>query len=143
MIIRAAYQDTGFSHTHIADKLEVFLVGTDPAGNLRELVASLHTFLYCIPILFAVKEKLGSTDSSFRSAKLMQIIVDPYDLLSAVRCSGLLSITECGVCDPDVIWHMMRYNPVVERNLRYFGIWKKISEYVRSGNIHKRVHMLL
>ena len=87
MIIRAAYQDTGFSHTHIADKLEVFLVGTDPAGNLRELVASLHTFLYCIPILFAVEEKLGSTDSSFRFA---QAYADNRRSLRSAQCCTVL-----------------------------------------------------
>ena len=102
MIIGTAYQDTGLSHTHIADKLEVLLICTDPAGNLRELIASLHTFLNSITVFLTVKEKFRSTNPSFRSAQLMKVIINPYDLLSAVWCSGLLAITECRVGDPDV-----------------------------------------
>ena len=107
MIIGTAYQDTGLSHTHIADKLEVLLICTDPAGNLRELIdlspyisQQHHGLSYC-------KGKIQSTNPSFRSAQLMKVIINPYDLLSAVWCSGLLAITECRVGDPDVIWHMM------------------------------------
>ena len=83
--------------THIADKLEVLLICTDPAGNLRELIASLHTFLNSITVFLTVKEKFRSTNPSFRSAQLMKVIINPYDLLSAVWCSGLLAITECRV----------------------------------------------
>ena len=143
MIIGTAYQDTGLSHTHITDKLEVLLICTDPAGNLRELIASLHTFLNSITVFLTVKEKFRSTNPSFRSAQLMKVIINPYDLLSAVWCSGLLAITKCRVGDPDIIWHMMWNDSVVECNLRYFRIWKKISEYIGSCNIHKRIHMLL
>ena len=87
VVIRAAYQDTGFLHSHILYKLKILFACTDPARHLREFITSLHTFLYGVPVLFAVEEELGCTNSSFRSAQLMEIIVNPHNLFCGIRRS--------------------------------------------------------
>ena len=55
MIIRTAYQNTGLFHADFLYQLEILLTGTYPAGNLREFIASLHTFVHGIPVLLAVQ----------------------------------------------------------------------------------------
>ena len=72
----------------------------------------------------------------------MQIIVNCHDLLSSVGGSGLLSVAECRVRDPDLIRHMVRNGSVIEGYLRNLIIRIQISERVRSGHIDQRVHIL-
>ena len=71
MIIRTAYQYTGFLESYILYKLKVLFAGTNPRCNLRELISSLETLVNSVPVLFAVEEKLALSDYSLRTTKLM------------------------------------------------------------------------
>ena len=87
MIVRAAYQNTGFFQSHITDQFEILFAGTDPACDLRKFITLLQTFVNSIPVFFAVQEKFALTDLSFRTSKPMHIIIDTYDLFGCVRCT--------------------------------------------------------
>ena len=50
MVIRAAYKNTGFLHSDLFYQLEVLFTGSNPAGNLRELIAPLHALVDCISV---------------------------------------------------------------------------------------------
>ena len=78
MIIRAAYQNTGLSESDVLHQLEILFACTDPARNLRELVPSFQALVDRIPVLLAIQEKFTLTDQSFRTAQLMQIVIDRY-----------------------------------------------------------------
>ena len=131
MIIGTADQNTGFFQAHILYKLKILFIGTNPAGYFRELIPFFQTFFNSIPVFFTIQEKFTGTDLTVWATQLMKIIIDPYDLFCRIRLSGLLSITECGIRNPDIIWHMMRYNSVIKCDLRYFIVRKKVTEYVR------------
>ena len=122
MIIRTAYQDTSLSHTHI----------TAPAGNPSYLHGSswslpgTHSHVPYIcqlhPCPFCCRGKIRNARIlPIRAAQLMKVIINPYDLIRSVRSPGLLSISECGICDPDIIRHMMGNHPVIKCDLRYFS----------------------
>ena len=85
MVIRAAYQNPGLLHAHIPYQLKILLVGADPAGDLRELVTSLHTFLHSIPVFLAVKEEFALADLPVGSAQTVKIVIDRHDLFGTVR----------------------------------------------------------
>ena len=85
VIIRTAHKNTRLLHADLLHQLEVLLARADPRSHLRELIAALHTFVDCIPVLLAVQEKLALADHAVRTAKPVQIIVDRHDLFSAVR----------------------------------------------------------
>ena len=142
MVIRAAYQDSRLLHPDLLHQLEIFLAGTDPACDLRELVSPLHTFVYGVTILLAVQEKLTGTDHSIRSAQLMQVIKDRHDLLCRVWRTGLLSIPEGSICDPDILGHIVRHDPVVKRDLGDLRVRKHIPKYIRLFDVIQNVHVL-
>ena len=86
MIIRADfYQNTGLSESDVLHQLEILLACTDPARNLRELVSSFQALIDRIPVLLAVQKKFTLTDQSFRTAQLMQIVIDRCNLLRCIR----------------------------------------------------------
>ena len=72
----------------------------------------------------------------------MQIIINGYNLLRCIRCSGLLSIAECRIRNPDVLRHIVRHDPVIKRDLRNLGIRKHVTEYVWLLHIIQNIHML-
>ena len=143
MIIRAAHKNSRLFKPDILYKLKILFARADPAGHLRELIAFLQAFVHSIPVLFAVKEELALTDLPIRSSQSVQIIVDRHDLLRCIRCPGLLAVPECCVCDPDLIRHVVRHDPVIKRDLRYLIIMKQIAEHIRRIHINQREHMLL
>ena len=51
------------------------------------------------------------------SAQLMQIVVYGHDLFCGIGRAGLLSVAEGGICDPDLLRHMMGDDSVIERDL--------------------------
>ena len=142
MIIRTAYKNTGLFHTDLFHKFKVFLACTDPTCDLRKLISSLHTFINGISVFFTVEEKFTLSDLSIRSAQSVKIIIKRYDLICRVRSSGLLSIAEGCICDPDLIRHTVRYNTVIECNLRDLIIVEQIPEHIRFIDIYERIHML-
>ena len=72
----------------------------------------------------------------------MQIVLDLYDLLCGIRCSGLLSVSEGSICDPDILWHVMRHDTIIKRYFWDFGIREHVTEHVRLLHIIQYVHML-
>ena len=143
VVVRAADKYACLFHANLFYKFKILFAGPDPAGDLRELISLLHALIYSVPVFLAVQEKFTLPDLSVGSAQSVEIIVNIYNLLCAVRRPGLLSIPECRVCDPYLIRHAVGYDPVVEGNLRHLVIVKKISEYIGFFHIHQWVHMLL
>ena len=143
VIIRAAHKNSRLFKPDILYKLKILFARADPAGHLRELIAFLQAFVHSIPVLFAVKEELALTDLPIRTSQSVQIIVDRHDLLRCIRCPGLLAVTERSVCNPDLIRHIVRHDPVIKRDLRYLVIVEQIAEHIRCVHINQREHMLL
>jgi hypothetical protein len=77
-----------------------------------------------------------------RTTQLMQIIIDRYDLLRRVWGSGLLSVTERGIRDPDLMRHMMRDDSIIECDLRNFIVGEQIAKSIRFVHIYELVHVL-
>ena len=142
MIIRTAYQNSGFRHSDFLDKLEILLACPDPAGNLWKIIAPLHTFVNGISVLFAVQKKFAGADHSVWPAQSVQVIVNFDDLLCGIGRSRLLSITKSGVRDPDILGHIMRHDPVIERYLWHLRIREHIPEHIGLFDIIQYVHML-
>ena len=142
VVIRTADQDARFLKPNVFYQLKVLLAGSDPTGNLRKIIAFFHTFIDGIAVLFTIQEELALADLPIRASKTVEIIVDLHDLLRAVRRSGLLSVTESRICDPDLVRHAVRHYTVIERNLGDLVIAEKVAEDVGLFNIHQGVHML-
>ena len=142
MIIRTADQDARFLKSNVFYQLEILLACSDPAGNLRKIIAFFHTFIDGIAVLFTIQEELALADLPIRASKTVEIIVDLHDLLRAVRRSGLLSVTESRIRDPDLVRHAVRHYTVIERDLGDLVIVEKVAEDVGFFNIHQGVHML-
>ena len=68
MIIRAAHQNPRLLHADGLHQLEVLLAGSDPAGDLRKFISSLHAFIHRVLILFAVQKELAGADHPLRAA---------------------------------------------------------------------------
>ena len=141
MIVGAAYQNTGFLHSDFFYQFKVFLAGTDPAGDLRELISPFHTLIHSISVLLTVKEELAGANHSVGTAQTMQIIENGYNLLSGIGCPGLLSVTEGSIRNKDILGHIMRNNTIIKRNLGNLGIRKHIPEHIRTIHIIQNVHM--
>ena len=142
MIIRAGDQNSGFLHPHLMNKTEIIMTCTNPAGNLRELISPFHAFVYRITVLLAVQEELAGLNHAVRPAKAMKLIIDMDDLIRRIRCPRLLTITEGGIGDPDILRHALRHGPVIERNLRNVRIRKHLTEHIRLLHIIQNVHVL-
>ena len=142
MIIGTADQDTCLFHSDVFYQLKVFLVGTDPARDLREFIAPLHTFDDGISILLAVQEKFGLADLAFGATQFMQIIKNRYDLFGAVGSTGLLPVTEGRIRDPDFLRHVMRNHAVIECDLGNLTVRKQVPENVGGLYIHEGIHVL-
>ena len=142
MIIGTTDQNASLLHSDLFYQLKVLLAGTDPAGNFGELVSPLHTFINSISVLLAIQEKFTGTDHSVGATQFMQIVIDLYDLLCGIRCSRLLSVSEGSICDPDILWHVMRHDTIIKRYFWDFGIREHVTEHVRLLHIIQYVHML-
>ena len=92
MIIAAGNQNSRFPDSKVANKLEVFLAGSDPCGNFGEFKPQRLAFLDCLPVLFAVNEKLGLADNPVRSAQFRHKLVKINDLVNRVRLNRLLTV---------------------------------------------------
>jgi len=142
MIIGTAYQNTCFFHANFLNQLEILFAGTDPTGHFRELVASFHTFIDRIPVLFAVKEKLTGPYHSIRAPKPVHIIINIHNLFRGIGSAGLLAVAEGSIGNPDILRHIVRHNSVIKRNLRNLRIRKHISENIGFLDVIQYVHML-
>ena len=105
MIIRAGHQNAGLLDTQFLDQLEVFLAGTDPAGDLRKPQVKTHALFQGFPILLAVDEELGLAYDAVRAAQLVQKLIDVDDLIHGVRLHTLLTVTQGGIGNPDLLRH--------------------------------------
>ena len=140
VIIRTADQNTGLADTDFLYQLEILLAGTNPCRTFRKLIATLHTFVQCFSVLFTVYKKLTLTNQAIRSAKAMQIIINGYNLLRCVRCTGLLSVTEGSIRNPNLLRKTMWYNSVIECNLWNLIIRKQVTEHIWLLHIHQLVN---
>ena len=130
MIIGTANQNSGFLKSNIFYQLEVLLICPNPTGNLRKLIALFQTFINSVSVFFAVKKEFTLTDFSIWSSQFMKVFVDSHNLTGAIRRSGLLSIPEGCVCNPDIIRHMVWDDSVIKSNLWYFTVGEQIAENI-------------
>src|SRR5699024_8981909 len=137
------YENSGLLKPDIFHELKILPARTDPAGYFRKLISSLKTFINRVPVLFTVEEEFTLSDFPVWSSQAVQIIVNCYNLICCIRRSRLLPVAECGICNPYLIRHIMRHNPVIEGNLRYLVIVEQIPEHIRFLHIDKRVNMFL
>ncbi len=134
MVVRTAYQNSGLLHADVVHEAEVFLLRPNPGRNLRELQSKLHAFLNRLPIPVAVYEELRLTNDAIRAGELRHHLIDIHDLFHCIRFTGLLSVTERRVGNPDFLRHVVRASPEVERYLRYFCILEELPHQI--GFIH-------
>jgi hypothetical protein len=71
----------------------------------------------------------------------MKILVNAHNLLCGIGSSGLLTVPEGRICNPDIIRHMMGNNTVIERNFGNFRIGKQVMEHIGSFYIHQGIHV--
>ena len=64
------------------------------------------------------------------------------NLIRRIRSPRLLTITEGGIGDPDILRHALRHGPVIERNLRNVRIRKHLTEHIRLLHVIQNVHVL-
>ena len=102
VVVRDGGQDPRFFQPHFLDPLQVFPVGADPPGDLREPVPSLLTPLHGLPVPIAVKEEFGLPDDPVGAAQPVEEIKKVDDLLDRKRRSGLLSVPKRGIRDEPV-----------------------------------------
>ena len=65
----------------------------------------------------------------------MQHLIDLHHLLGGIRCTGLLSVTECGICNIDLFRHVHRNFSIVISDLRDFCIREQLTEKLRLLDI--------
>ena len=71
MVVGTAHQDTCLLQTNVLYQFKILLAGTDPARNFREFISPLKTFIYCVSVLFAVKEKFALAYPAVWSAQFV------------------------------------------------------------------------
>ncbi len=141
MVIGAAHQNSRLLHANFFDKLKILLAGAYPACDLRKLIALFHTLVDGVPVLFTVQKKFTGTNHAVGTSQTVEIIIYRHNLLRRIRSPRLLAVPESCIGYPDISGHIMRYNPVVKRNLWYFRIREHISEHIGLFHIVQYIHM--
>ena len=118
---------------------EVLLRRADPRRDLRELQPQLHALFECLAVFLAVDEKLRLPDDAVRPAEPGEILIDIDDLVDRVWLHGLLPVAQGRVRDPDLLGHIHRHAPVVERHLRHHALGVNVAMEVGFRYILKRI----
>ena len=119
VIVTTADQNAGFLNSQIFHQFEIFLTGSDPAGDLRELQVQFHTLFNGLSVLLAVDKELCLADDAVRSTKLGQEFVDLHNLIHGVGLNRLLAVTQRSIGDPNFLRHIHWHSSVVECHLGY------------------------
>ena len=139
MVVAAADEDTRLADAEVAHEAKILLRGADPRRDLRELQPQLHALFERLAVLLAVDEKLRLPDDAVRSAEPGEVLIDVHDLLDRIRLHGLLPVAQGCVRDPDLLGHIHRHAPVVERHLRHHSLRVDVALEVRLRHVLERI----
>ena len=139
VVVAAADEDTRLADAEVAHEAKILLRGADPRRDLRELQPQLHALFECLAVFLAVDEKLRLPDDAVRPAEPGEILIDIDDLVDRVRLHGLLPVAQGRVRDPDLLGHIHRHAPVVERHLRHHALGVNVAMEVGFRYILKRI----
>ena len=70
----------------------------------------------------------------------MEIVIYRNDLIRRIGRARLLSVTKRRIRYPYLLGHIVRHDPVIERDLGDLGIREHIPENVRLGDIIEDIH---
>ena len=143
MIVRAAHEYAGLFDAHFLDKLEIVLVGADPARDFGEFEPELAASAHGGAILFAVKEELARPNLAFRTAELALELENIDDLLYRKRRGGLLTVAESRIGYPPLLRGLHRHFAVVEHYFGNFVVIENPSVKVGLGGVVKPVIVLV
>jgi hypothetical protein len=116
-IYELSYQDDCLSYFDVCTAVPEMV----KSGHLKELENEQYE------ITEKGKADGALTEDSIRSAKTGEHLIEIHDLIRGIRCARLLTVTEGGVCDPNLLRHIERNSPVVEGYLRYLVVGVDIS----------------
>ena len=139
VVVAAADEDTRLADAEVAHEAKILLRGADPRRDLRELQPQLHALFERLTIFLAVDEKLRLPDDAVRPAEPRQVLVNVHDLLDRVRLHRLLPVAQGCVRDPDLLGHVHRHAPVVERHLRHHSLRVDVALEVRLRHVLERI----
>ena len=139
VVVAATDEDARLTDTEVAHEAEVLLRRADPRRDLRELQPQLHALFERLAVFLAVDEKLRLPDDAVRTAEPGEVLIDIDDLVDRVRLHGLLPVAQGRVRDPDLLGHIHRHTPVVERHLRHHALCVNVAMEVGFRYILKRI----
>ena len=139
VVVAAADQNAGLTDAEVAHEAKILFGGAYPRRDLRELQPQLHALFERLAVFFAVDKKLRLPYDAVRPAEPRQILVNIHDLLDRVRLHGLLPVAQGCVRDPDILRHVHRHAPVVERNLRHHSLRINVALEVRLRHVLERI----
>jgi len=128
VVIGDGREDAGLLETEVFDDFEVVGVGSNPAGDLGESISESKAAGHCFAVASAVDEELGLADNPSRSAETVHHAIEVDDLLRRIRRSGLLTVAEGGVGDPDFLCWVQGHDGAVEEDSGHFGIGELLTE---------------
>ena len=135
VVVGAGNQDARFLDAQILHQLEIFLAGTNPAGNFREFQIQLHALFQRLAVLLAVNEKFRLADDAIGAAQLAQELIDIHHLINGVWFNRLLPIPEGGIGNPDFFRHIQGNTAVVEGYLGHRAVGINIPLQIRFRHI--------
>ena len=139
VVVAAADEDARLADAEVAHEAKVLLCRADPRRDLRKLQPQLHALFECLAVFFAVDEKLRLPDDAIRPAEPGQVLINVDDLVDRVRLHGLLPVAQGRVRDPDLLGHVHRHAPVVERHLRHHSLRVDVALEVRLRHVLERI----
>ena len=139
VVVAAADEDARLADAEVAHEAKVLLRRADPRRDLRELQPQLHALFERLAVFLAVDEKLRLPDDAVRPAEPRQVLINIDDLVDRVRLHGLLPVAQGRVRDPDLLGHVHRHAPVVERHLRHRALRVNVALEVRLRHVLERI----
>ena len=139
VVVAAADENTGLAYAEVAHEAKILFGGADPRRDLRELQPQLHALFERLAVFFAVDKKLRLPNDAVRPAETRKILVNVHDLLDRIRLHGLLPVAQGRIRYPDILRHVHRHAPVVERHLRYHSLRIYVALEVRLRHVLQRI----
>ena len=131
VVVATGDQNARLTDAEILNQLKVLLAGTDPGRDLGKFQSQLLTLLNSVPVLLTINKELGLANDAVGTAQLGHQLEEIHDLLDGIRLHRLLSVTEGGIGDPDILRHSDGHASVVEGNARNVGV--RINVTVKIG----------
>ena len=140
VVVRAGDENARLANAQLLDKVKVTFGRANPRRNLRETIAAVAAELQRFAILLAVDEELALADQPVRAAQLVHHVKQAQNLLRRKRRTGLLTVAEGRVGDPNLFRHAHGHEALVERDLRNLVKIEDFREQICFGDI---LHVIL